>query len=563
MAQRSSFTSNYKRSSSLSPIPVQVKRHKSERSSCAPYDAPLPLTATHGVEQIKYAPGIRISALTQAGIEKLVRERRQLLFTQRRRVIGLPLVLVYDSDADLSQTPADNDSDSDIEIISFKLATDHEETRNEHTKESFHMSTRFSSQLPAHSNISVKGDEASDYMAVSRSSTVPSMNRDQAMAELCGEWSSVLESGDSMVPDSDDDRLNQPADINEVTKASSSRSEVRTSPARTFGASRGQEPTSQCDKRPSKTSTAMGRRGVSPRPSERSDYPTSDRDTTTDDGSESDVSLQPRRLRQVISLSSESRASGSDQDIGLSTLPMKRVPLPKTPYGRSRRLLVPDSDNLPLAAITMRADVQFIDRRERFRLTLKSLPNPGIYRHVEDACTAGNTVVLGYNIGPSQVTFVPITTEAPYRVDARASPHVNSPWMPKSSGEGVRCLAPMRAESGSVEFFSGGHDRRIFKWAADARSLEEPIVTKLNVFLDSGVSSMAYRHHNNSLVSTDTKKIYITDLTRSYTPKPRLVSNDVHQIHVHPQTPDMTLLEVRCSVNLQIWTSICFAGPTS
>jgi hypothetical protein len=121
----------------------------------------------------------------------------------------------------------------------------------------------------------------------------------------------------------------------------------------------------------------------------------------------------------------------------------------------------------------------------------------------------------------------------------------------------------MRAESGSVEFFTGGHDRRIFKWTADAQSLEEPTVAKLNVFLDSSVSAMAYRHHNNSLVSTDTKKLYVTDLTRCYTPKAKLVSNDIHQIHVHPQTPNMTLLEVRCSVNLQIRTSIYFTGPTS
>lgn len=170
------------------------------------------------------------------------------------------------------------------------------------------------------------------------------------MAELCGDWSSALRSEDSMASDSDDDRLNQPVDVNEDTEASSSR---RTSPARTFDSSRGREPARQCNLRPSKTSTAAERSGVSSR---RSAYRASDHD---------DVSLQPRRLRQATSLSSESSASGSDQDIGSSTLSIKRVPLPKTPYGRSRRLLVPVSDNLPLAAITMRADVQFIDRRRQ------------------------------------------------------------------------------------------------------------------------------------------------------------------------------------------------------
>lgn len=107
----------------------------------------------------------------------------------------------------------------------------------------------------------------------------------------------------------------------------------------------------------------------------------------------------------------------------------------------------------------------------------------------------------------------------------------------------------MNATAGSVEFFTGGHDRRIFKWSADTQSLEEPTVTKI-AFLDSGVSAMAYRHDDNSLVSSDTKKLYVTDLTRSHTPSPAQFSNYVNQIHVHPQIPHLTLLEVRCSLNL-------------
>jgi len=193
----------------------------------------------------------------------------------------------------------------------------------------------------------------------SRSDAVSSINRDHAMAKRCEDWSSALRSEDSVASDSDDGGLNHPVDVDKDTEASSSR---RTSPVRTFDSLRGREPVRQYNQRPSKTSTAAERSGMSSR---RSAYRASDHDTTTDDGSESDVSVQPRRLRQVISLSSESSASGSDQDIGSSTLSIKRVPLPRTPYGRSRRLLIPVSDNLPLAAITMRADVQFIDRRRQ------------------------------------------------------------------------------------------------------------------------------------------------------------------------------------------------------
>jgi hypothetical protein len=58
-----------------------------------PYAHPLPLTATYGVEAIKYAPGTKVSAFSHGDFETMVRERQRLLFAQGRRVVGLPLVL--------------------------------------------------------------------------------------------------------------------------------------------------------------------------------------------------------------------------------------------------------------------------------------------------------------------------------------------------------------------------------------------------------------------------------------------------------------------------------------
>ncbi|KAG2043040.1 hypothetical protein BDR03DRAFT_853239 [Suillus americanus] len=337
----------------------------------------------------------------------------------------------------------------------------------------------------------------------------------------------------SVASSSDDDRSNEPVDVGEVADASSSRTEVGTPLTRTFGVLRGQRPASQ-------RITTAARSSVLSRPGKRNNHHTSNITTSVEDRHGSALSLQSRRSQRASSLSSESSA---DQEV--VRLPaLKRVPLPKTPYGRSRRLLIPASDNLPLVAISMRADAQFINRRDQFRLTLNSLPNPGVQQHVEDACVVGDTVVLGFNSGPSQISFLPVTTKAPRRVNSRPLPHVSSPRMSTSSGEGVRCLAATNAAPGSVEFFTGGHDRRIFKWSADAQSLEEPTVTKINIFLDSGVSAMAYRHNDNSLVSSDTKKLYVTDLTRLHTPRPAQVSNDVNQIHVHPQIPHLTLLEM-------------------
>lgn len=428
--------------------------------------------------------------------------------------------------------PSHTAESPEIEIISWKLAGGDEVAKNEHPEESLHeLHTRLKSEAISHNSISddERISSSEDIARSSRSRAVPS-RREQAMAELCGDlWSSMRSS--SVAPSSDDDRFDEPADVGEVAEASSSRTEVRNPFTRTVGVLRGQRPTIQ-------RSTAA----VSSQPGKRNNNNyTSDITTSMEDRHRSIVSLRSRRSQRASSLSSESSA---DQEV--VRLPvLKRVPLPKTPYGRSRRLLIPASDNLPLVAISMRADAQFINRQDQFRLTLNSLPNLGVQQHVEDACVVGDIVVLGFNSGPSQVTFLPVTTKAPRRIDSKALPHVSPPRMSRSSGEGVRCLAAMNATAGSVEFFTGGHDRRIFKWSADTQSLEEPTVTKIGPFLDSGVSAMAYRHDDNSLVSSDTKKLYVTDLTRSHTPSPAQFSNDVNQIHVHPQIPHLTLLEVR------------------
>lgn len=58
---------------------------------------------------------------------------------------------------------------------------------------------------------------------------------------------------------------------------------------------------------------------------------------------------------------------GGDIDISLSQ--PKRIPLPRTQYGRSRRIAIPATVDLPLVAVTMRGDCHFIHRKE------KSAPN--------------------------------------------------------------------------------------------------------------------------------------------------------------------------------------------
>lgn len=60
-----------------------------------------------------------------------------------------------------------------------------------------------------------------------------------------------------------------------------------------------------------------------------------------------------------------SSESEEELDCPASDPQLKRVPLPKTDHGRPRRLLMPESADLPLVAVTMRGDCHFIERKKK------------------------------------------------------------------------------------------------------------------------------------------------------------------------------------------------------
>lgn len=103
--------------------------------------------------------------------------------------------------------------------------------------------------------------------------------------------------------------------------------------------------------------------------------------------------------------------------------------LPKAANAKARRILVPKSTRLPLVTISMRADANFLDRNKQNlcveqsfliqricseerhcspRISRWSIPNKDELCHVEDACIVGDTVVIGYNHGPYQVSLIPL-----------------------------------------------------------------------------------------------------------------------------------------------------------
>jgi len=91
----------------------------------------------------------------------------------------------------------------------------------------------------------------------------------------------------------------------------------------------------------------------------------------------------------------------------------------------------------------------------------------------------------------------------------------------------------------------GGYDRSIYLWSFNHHEATSGAKTKrLDVFHEAPVSAMAYRQISQLLVSSDSQRLYLTDLVKGHTSKPEPVSNAVTQIHVHPQDLNITILEV-------------------
>ncbi|KAF8559006.1 hypothetical protein OG21DRAFT_1454107 [Imleria badia] len=221
---------------------------------------------------------------------------------------------------------------------------------------------------------------------------------------------------------------------------------------------------------------------------------------------------------------------------------LKRVPLPKTDHGRARRLVMPESADLPLVAVTMRGDCHFIERKKKYRISGYSLPNPGVFRHVGDVCMVGNTAVLGCDKGPHQISFLSLARK-PQMIDITWSPHSSGPRYQDTQKRGVSRLATIHAEDGHIKFLSGGYDGTIHEWTAAIEKLNEPRSRKV-VSHGACIMALAYRDRDRSVMASAHKTLHITDLNRCKT-MTHPFSNDIQQIHIHPQAAYVTLLEVR------------------
>lgn len=130
----------------------------------------------------------------------------------------------------------------------------------------------------------------------------------------------------------------------------------------------------------------------------------------------------------------------------------------------------------------------------------------------------------------------------PQMINVARCPHSSGLRYQDTEKRGVSRLAAIHAEGGHIKFLSGGYDGTIHEWTADVETLNEPHSRKV-VSYGACVMALAYRNRDRSVVASFQKKMSITDLNRCKTIT-HPFSNEIQQIHIHPQAAYVTLLEV-------------------
>ncbi|KAG5636512.1 hypothetical protein H0H81_007771 [Sphagnurus paluster] len=155
--------------------------------------------------------------------------------------------------------------------------------------------------------------------------------------------------------------------------------------------------------------------------------------------------------------------------------------LPKVPFNRPRRVLVPESDSLPIVTISMRADAQFFSRDKR--VGLDHHPHHPI---VKDSMTEG-----------SKTTHL------------------------------LTCLTPARSNDEVIRFFTGAQDKSIKEWTVREGNVKSMTITRCLIV----PSALGTR--DRKLFYVTGSKLQVLDLDH---PKalPTIVdfSNNIYQIHI-------------------------------
>lgn len=109
---------------------------------------------------------------------------------------------------------------------------------------------------------------------------------------------------------------------------------------------------------------------------------------------------------------------------------------------------------------------------------------------------------------------------------------------------GISTLSPL--DGPQPRFLSGGFDMTVHLWTL--RHTDDGFQAhsrRLRVRHLQGVQSLAYRSIDNTLLSCGGSSIYSTDISVDQQTKPvKVTDGRLLQIHVHPQNPQVVVLEV-------------------
>ncbi|KAF5371054.1 hypothetical protein D9757_010315 [Collybiopsis confluens] len=199
-------------------------------------------------------------------------------------------------------------------------------------------------------------------------------------------------------------------------------------------------------------------------------------------------------------------------------LPASKCTLPLARFNRSRRLLCPGPDfavEYPLTTVSMKGDIQFIDRQNQQWHRPFSIPNSdNVPYNVEDACVVENLVVIAYREGPHQLSTIKIP-----EISCDQRPRIS--YSSSSTSSPIRALAPVP----SISTFNGktaitaGEDKVVRVWSLEGSSLDsdstsdsdsEDGATTTSLIIDSGATSstVGVMPHRVQCIAARESKLY-------------------------------------------------------
>ncbi|KAF8897350.1 hypothetical protein BD779DRAFT_1490354 [Infundibulicybe gibba] len=197
-----------------------------------------------------------------------------------------------------------------------------------------------------------------------------------------------------------------------------------------------------------------------------------------------------------------------------------------------------------LMTVSMRADTHFFHPVKRHRISSYSMPCREDYQHVEDACVVGETIVIGYGDGPQQISLLRMNKDrSPRKIELNHKPHSRPIRCGRPDTKGtmlVSCLAAACSSGKNVKFFTGGYDKSIRRWTVldDHGSATSERIAQVTT------APFALASRGRQILIAAGRNFLNIDLNHIMA-KPKLapLSNPVYQIHIHPQAPNITILE--------------------